>query len=291
MVDLRKLEIFAAAARHQSVSRAADELQMAQPAVSIAISRLETDLGLALFERVGRRVRLTAEGERLQRDAEDLLGRAAALQHSASQLEQLEAGELDIACPSMLATYYLPRLLSNFLVNYPGLQASITQAGTGRIRQMLLDDELEAGVITVPRGESSDDLELFELLSERVVVLMSKDHPLSNRSYLDLGRLQGVPMVLYEPGYFIREQFDASCRAAEVRPEVRMTTNFLPLLLEMVKDGVGLSIGLEMMAEAESEIVGVPLRPAIRLELALAKRRGRRISLANQAFMDWLAAS
>lgn len=291
MLDLRKLEVFAAAARHESVSRAADELHMAQPAVSIAIARLEDSLGLSLFERTGRRIRLTAEGARLHREAEDLLARAAAMEQSSAKLEALESGELSIACPSMLATYYLPQLLAGFLANYPGLQASITQAGTGRIEQMLLDDALEAGVITVQQGSSHGDLELRQLLSERVVVLMAPDHPWANRRYLDVSRLDGQPMVLYEQGYFIRERFDTLCLEHGVAPGRRMTTNFLPLIIEMVKDGVGLGIGLEMMARAEPGIVGIPLRPAIRLDLALAKRRGRRISLANQAFMDWLAAS
>lgn len=290
-MDLRKLEIFVTAARLQSVSRAAEQLHMAQPAVSIAIARLEDELGTALFERAGRRIRLTAEGRRLKEDAESLLEQAAAIKASASRLDALQEGELDIACPAMLATYFLPRLLSDFLVNYPGLQASITQAGTADIQGMLLDDRLEAGVITAQRSSADAGLELRQLLSERVVVLVGASHPWAKRRYINVVALQGQPMVLYEQGYFIRERFDVLCREHDVRPDIRMKTNFLPLIIEMVERGIGVGIGLEMMARAEPGLVGIPLRPAIELDLALAKRRGRRISLANQAFMDWLAAS
>jgi DNA-binding transcriptional LysR family regulator len=290
-MDLRKLEIFVEAARQESISRAAEALHMAQPAVSIAIARLEQELGMALFERRGRRVRLTAEGRRLRKEAAELLARAESLKTSASRLARLEEGELHIACPSMLATYYLPRLLGDFLVNHPGLQASITQAGTADIQQMLLQDVLEAGVITVQRGSADTDLELRQLLSERVVVLMGRDHPWADRRYINIAALAGQPMVLYEQGYFIRERFDALCREHDVAPELRMKTNFLPLIIDMVVRGVGLGIGLEMMARAEPKLVGVPLRPTISLDLALAKRRGRRIAVANQAFMDWLAAA
>ena len=216
MLDLRKLEIFAAAARHQAIGRAAGELGIAQPAVSIAVARLEEELGVALFERVGRRIRLTAEGQRLQREAEDLLARAAALERTVAQIENLESGELSIACPSMLATYYLPRLLSAFLVNHPGLEASVVQAGTGRIQEMLLDDSLETGVITAQQGSAAEELELRRLLVERVVVLVARDHPWASRRHLDIRRLQGEPMVLYEEGYFIRERFDALCREAGI---------------------------------------------------------------------------
>lgn len=290
-MDLRKLEIFVAAARLESISRAAEQLHMAQPAVSIAIARLEQELAVDLFERSGRRVRLTAEGRRLLGDAEALLQQARQLRTSASRLGALAEGELDIACPSMLATYYLPRLLSDFLVNYPGLQASVTQAGTADIQQMLLDKELEAGVITVQQGSADAELELRQLLSERVMVLVGREHPWATRRYINVTALHGEPMVLYERGYFIRARFDALCRESAVVPDVRVRTNFLPLLIEMVTAGVGAGIGLEMMARQEPGLVGIPLRPVISLDLALAKRRDRRISLANQAFMDWLAAS
>jgi DNA-binding transcriptional LysR family regulator len=290
-MDLRKLEIFCAVAEQQSFSRAAASLHMAQPAVSIAVRRLEQELDCTLFERVGRRVRLTAEGGALQRQAADLIARAEEIKASFSGFGRLEAGQLSIACPSMLATYYLPVLLRDFLVNYPGLQASITQAGTSHIRRMLLEDEIEAGVITAQPGGEDSELELLPLVGERVVVCVSARHPWSKRRYLNLGQLDGEPMVVYESGYFIREQFSALCRGHGVTPELRMQTNFLPLINEMVKAGIGVGIGLKMMADQEPGIVGIPLRPAIEIDLALAKRKGRRISLANQAFMDWLSAS
>ncbi len=291
MLDLRKLEIFAAAARLESISQAAAELHMAQPAVSIAIARLEQELGVMLFERGGRRVRLTAEGRRLQEDTRALLEHAVEVEDSARRLNRLESGELHLGCPAMLATYYLPRLLGDFLAQHPGLRASITQAGTGDVERLLLDEQLEAGVITVQDDSADVGLELRRLLRERVVVLVARDHPWARRRYLNIANLADAPLVLYEQGYFIRQRFDSLCGEHGVSPEVRMQTNFLPLIIDMVRRGVGAGIGLQMMAQAESDLVGIPLRPTIELELALAKRRGRRIAVANQAFMDWLAAS
>ncbi len=291
MFDLRKLEIFVAAARCESISQAAEALHMAQPAVSIAIARLEAELAMSLFERSGRRVRLTAEGRRLQGEAEALLDHALAVHDSARQLNRLEKGELHLGCPAMLATYYLPGLLGDFLALYPGLQASVTQAGTADVEHLLLDDRLETGVITVQPDGVDSGLELRRLLRERVVVLVGRDHAWAGRRYLNITALGAVPMVLYERGYFIRERFDSLCAEQGVAPDIRMQTNFLPLIIDMVQRGVGVGIGLQMMADAEPGLVGIPLRPVIELELALAKRRGRRIALANQAFMDWLAAS
>ncbi|PLW66824.1 LysR family transcriptional regulator [Pseudohalioglobus lutimaris] len=288
-MDLRKLEIFSSVARCGSFSAAAEQLPMAQPAVSIAIRKLEDELGLTLFDRSGRRIQLTAEGNSLLQRAEAILQQVADLQHSAGSMNQLLQGELRIACPSMLATYFLPDLLSGFLSDYPGLTASVTQAGTREIEAMLLRDEIEVGVTTA--DASSQDLELLPLVSEQMVVCVARGHRWSKRRYLAVADLHQVPMVVYESGYFIREQLDALCRAEEIQPDLRMQSNFLPLLVRMVKQGLGATVGLRTMAEQEPGLRGIPLSPRVPVRMALAKRRGRSISRANQTFLDWVAAA
>jgi DNA-binding transcriptional LysR family regulator len=288
-MDLRKLEIFATVARLGSFSRAAEALHMAQPAVSIAVRKLEDSLGLALFDRSARKASLTAEGHRLLTQAEDVLDRVRELEASAGALSGLLQGELNIACPSMLATYFLPDLLSDFLTQHPGLTASITQAGTREIESMLLSDQIEVGV-TSADVTASDELDLIPLVHEEMVICVAGDHPWSGRRFVRLADLQDTPMVVYESGYFIRERIDALCREAGVRPDLRLQSNFLPLLVRMVTRGLGVTVGLRIMAEQEPGIVGLPLRPTAAVPMALARRRGRVISRANQAFLDWLAA-
>jgi DNA-binding transcriptional LysR family regulator len=123
-----------------------------------------------------------------------------------------------------------------------------------------------------------------------MVICVAGDHPWSGRRFVRLADLQDTPMVVYESGYFIRERIDALCREAGVRPDLRLQSNFLPLLVRMVTRGLGVTVGLRIMAEQEPGIVGLPLRPTAAVPMALARRRGRVISRANQAFLDWLAA-
>ncbi|KAA1189565.1 LysR family transcriptional regulator [Pseudohalioglobus sediminis] len=288
-MDLRKLEIFVAVAGAGSFSAAAEQIPMAQPAVSIAIRKLEDELQLTLFDRSGRRIQLTAEGERLLQQAQAILQQVEALQASAGSLQQLLQGELSIACPSMLATYFLPDLLSGFLSQYPGLSASVTQAGTEEIEALLLRDEIEVGVTTA--DATTQELELVPLVNEQMVVCVAEDHPWARRRYLNVKDLHRTPMVVYESGYFIRAQLDTLCRQHEIRPELRIQSNFLPLLVRMVKQGVGVTVGLRIMAQQEAGIHGIPLSPKVSVPMALAKRRGRVISRANQAFLDWMAAA
>lgn len=285
-MDLRKLEIFATVARLGSFSAAAEQLHMAQPAVSIAVRKLEESLDLVLFDRSARRIALTAEGRQLLSRAEEVLEQVAAIEQSAGAMKGLLQGEIDLACPSMLATYFLPELLSGFLARHPGLTASVTQAGTGEIEEMLLQDEIELGVTS---AGSTADLELLPLVREQMVVCVGEDHPWAQRRYLTVADLDGAPMVVYASGYFIRSLLDSLCREAGATPDLRMQSNFLPLLIRMVKQGLGATVGLRSMAEQEPGIRGIPLSPRAEVPMALAKRRGRRISGANQAFLDWLA--
>ena len=210
--------------------------------------------------------------------AASLLREAEALRQSGHALQNLLTGELVLASPSMLATYFLPDLLLEFLRDHPGLTAAVSQAGTGRIEQLLLADEVELR-----------DFEQVVLASEDVVLCVAEDHPWAGRDAVSPAELDGVAMVAYESGYYIRSILDRLCAEAGTSPDFRMQSNFLPLLVRMVKQGLGITVGLGMLTKAEPGIVGIPLTGAPPLELALAKRRGRTISRANQAFLDWAA--
>ena len=285
-VDLRKLEIFAAVAQSGGFSAGAEQLHMAQPAVSIAVRKLEDSLGVTLFDRSSRSIELTAEGEQLLGRAQSILQQVQELAQSAGDLSGLLRGELSISCPPMLATYFLPDLLSGFLTEHSGLTASVTQAGTTQIEEMLLRDDIELGVTTT---SGTEDLERLPLIKEQMVVCVAENHPWAERSHLNTQELHNTPMVVYESGYFIRAQLDQLCREAAVEPELRLQSNFLPLLVRMVKQGIGVTVGLRTMAEQEPVIAGIPLTPGVEVPMALAKRKGRTISRANQAFLDWVA--
>jgi len=285
-VDLRKLEIFICVAEQQSFSQAAKKLHMAQPAVSIAVRKLEEELGTTLLERDNKAIRLTSEGQTAMAQAKQILMQVGELKDSMSELNGLLKGELNIACPSMLATYYFPDLLEQFLSRQTGLTASIIQAGTKRIESMLLQDEVELGVISL-QG-SHDGLEIIPLIKDEIVLCVGSDHEFNQHKRIHIDTLNQLPMVLYQQDYFIRQMLDQACAEHSVLPDIRMQTNFLPLLTRMVKNGMGASVGLKIMAEQEQGIHGITLTPKMELQMAVAWKKGKRISKANQAFVDWL---
>ncbi len=292
-MDLRKLTIFREVALRNSFRRAAEALHMAQPAVSIAIQKLEEELSTTLFNRRGRHIKITQEGEDVLRRAEIILSEVQELQQSVVQMNELLKGELTIACPAMLATYFFPDILSEFLQAHPGLTANISQTGSQQIKEQLLNHDIELGVVTLKKGEQGKtdielELELIELTKEHIVICMASDHAWHQQKSIRIKQLDNSPMVLYEKDYFIRQTLDTLCTVHQVTPDIRIQTNFLPLLTRTVKQGLGTTIGLSMMANEEDGIVGIPLSPRTEVRMAIAKRRGHTISRANQAFLDWL---
>ena len=287
-MDLRKLTIFREVALHNSFRRAAEALHMAQPAVSIAIQKLEDELGTRLFSRRGRHIKITPEGVDVLARTEVILNEVNDLQQSVAQMNELLKGELTIACPAMLATYFFSDLLSQFLLAHPGLTATITQTGSQHIKEQLLNGDIELGVITLEKGDPDNELTLIELIREQIVVCVSRQHPWQAQKSVRIKQLDNSPMVLYEKDYFIRQTLDTLCATHQVTPDIRIQTNFLPLLTRTVKQGLGTTVGLRMMANEEEGIVGIPLSPRAEVRMAIAKRRSHTISRANQAFLDWL---
>ena len=286
-MDLRKLQIFITVATEGNFSRAAEKLHMAQPPVSIAVRKLEEELGAQLLIRDKRQLELTPEGREVLQQAQSILAQVDELAHSIGQYSQLLRGEINLACPSMVGTYYLPELLGAFLDLHPGLTASVTQTGTRTIEQLLLAGEIELGVITQDSPDPA--LEVIPLLTEHIYVCVGARHPLRKQKSLELTDLHQLPMVLYEPDYFIRQRLDQLCAAQQVVPDVRLQTNYLPLITKMVKQNHGATVALGMMAEQETGVFALPLQPAQPISMGIAYMRGRQLSRANRGFVDWLS--
>lgn len=285
-MDLRKLEIFAEVARQRNFSRAAEKLHMAQPPVSIAVRKLEDELGAQLFVREKRDLQLTEEGREVLKRAEQIFVQMDELTHSVGRYQNLLKGQISLACPAMVGTYFLPQLLGSFLDQHAGLTASVTQAGTTKIEQMLLRDEIELGVVTL--DEPNPELEIIALLAEPMVVCVGAKHPLRQYKQVTFDQLDGVSMILYERDYAIRQRFDQLCLTYGFTPEIRLQTNYLPLITKLVKQHHGATVGLSIMAQEEVGIFAVELKPQINIAMGIACRRGRAISRANQGFLEWL---
>lgn len=285
-MDLRSLRYFAAVVDQGGFSAAAKQLHVAQPAVSMAIRKLEQSLDLQLLHRQERRISLTDEGQVLLRHARRILQAAQDAEREMRELHALESGEVRVGIPSMLGSYYFPPILMAFRHRYPQLRLEVVEAGTRRLQQMIHQGEIDMGVIVA--DTPPEDLETHSFLQAQMMAVLPVDHPLACHDSLDYGAFFSEELVLFKEGYFHREVIDRLCAEAGVTPNIGFETNLIPLIKQIVSHGFGITTLLEMVVADDPRLTARPFRQPVWLDLSLAWRKGHLLSRANRTFVDFV---
>ena len=285
-MDVRQLRYFLEVARVGNFTRAAEGLRIAQPAISMAVKKLEQELELVLFNRQDKRVSLTAEGEIFLPHARRILDDLKAAEQQMGELRGLTRGEVRIGIPPMISAYFFPDIIRDFQLEYPELQLSVYGEGAGRIQKMIGQGELDMGVVA--GGNFPDTLEVRHFLREEVVACVPLDNPLAGRRSVGLAEFIGEPLVFYKEGYYIREFFLEALRETGASPRIVFETNLFSLVKSLVRNGMGISIFLRMVVSADPELAAVSFDPPLYLDLLIAWKKQLYLSRANRAFVDFL---
>jgi DNA-binding transcriptional LysR family regulator len=243
-MDLRHARTFVTVAELGSVSAASLRLHVAQPALSRQIGSLEQELGLKLFDRVGRRLVLTGEGEQLLGDCRALLACAGAVRERAHALQQGDTGALRIAASPQFIEGVIAAFLHRYAQRYPGVQVRLTESIVwSDTLQMLERGEIHLGqnlLAAVQPGDtrfSKHPLEAIDLLAASAVAL---EHTKSDA--IELARLAPQPLLLLDTSFVSRRTFDATCRLAGLAPSVVFESRTPHTLLAMAEKGHGVAI-------------------------------------------------
>jgi len=285
-MELRQLKVFLEVVRQGGFTRAAERLHIAQPAVSIAIRKLEEELGLTLLNRQEKRVTLTAEGESLLRHAEGILEECAAAEAEMAELRGLTAGQVRIGIPPMMSSYYFPRIIAEFRQRYPHLQLSVNGEGAADIQRMIARGEIDMGVIAGRR--SPEGLTSRPFLREEIVACVPAGHPLAGREAVNLNEFLRHPLILFKRGYYMRELMDEVIGERGRHPEVVFETNLFSLVRSLIREGLGVSTFLRMVVGDDPELAAVSFDPPLHLDLLIAWKARRYLSRANRAFIEFL---
>lgn len=285
-MDVRQLRYFLEVAQVRNFTKAAEALHIAQPAVSMAIRKLEEELDLTLFNRQDKKVSLTAEGEIFLPHAQRILDDLKAAEQEMGELRGLTKGEVRIGIPPMISAYFFPDIIRDFQRRYPELSLSVLGEGAGRIQKLIAQGELDMGVVA---GESfPDNLEVRRFLREEIVVCVPLDHPFAQRGSVTLREFIREPLVFYKEGYYIREFFLDVLKGTGAAPNIVFETNLFSLVKSLVRNGTGISIFLRMVVSADQDLVAVSFDPPLHLDLLIAWKKQVYLSRANRAFADFL---
>lgn len=242
-MDLRHAQTFVTVAELGTVSKAALRLRIAQPALSRQINALEQELGLKLFDRIGRRLLLTGEGEQLLDDCRSLLSCASAIGEHAQLLQRGDAGVLKVGASPQHIESVQSTFLHRYARRYPNVQVKLVEAAGGDTMAMLERREIHLGQNLAPILRPDD--QRFGRIALQHVDLLAACHPslsLGKGSSVEISRLAPHPLLLLTPNFVFRRVFDAACRLAHVSPNIFIESRTPHTLLTLAEAGHGVAI-------------------------------------------------
>ncbi|MBB5401893.1 LysR family transcriptional regulator [Paraburkholderia youngii] len=238
-LTLRQLQIFVVASRYTSFARAAEELHLTQPAVSMQIHQLEEAVGLRLFERVARKLTLTEAGEVLTHHASRILGEIKDTEDAMMSLKQADSGSINVGIVSS-ATYFAPKLLAMYSHLYPKVDVHFSVGNRDALLRMLQDNAIDLAIMGRPPPELDTTAE--PLASHPQVVIAPVQHPLCGARRFDLQELSNDTFLLREPGSGTRMAAEAMFRQHLFTPAKTVTLGSNETIKQAVMAGMGVSL-------------------------------------------------
>ena len=292
-MEFPQLEAFLEAASRGSFRRAADALYLSQPSVSARIQTLEGEVGVALFHRTARGVRLTNMGQVFlpfaQRSMETLRRGREVLE----SVRQTSAGILNMATARVIGTYVLPETLQKFQHLYPETNLHIKVGGSLDVLQMVVDEEVQLGLA---RFMEHPDVDALHLYDEEAVLVVHPDHSFAKTGVAAMFAVAQEPLILYDPGdpgssYF--QFINRVCRYAGVTPKVEMNLDSVEAAKNMVQLGLGISFlprsGVRQELESGTlTLIDVAEVPPVLLPTYVLLRRGQQHGPVVVAFLNLL---
>ena len=285
---LPQLRVFEASARLGSLTRAAEELHIAQPTASVQIRKLTETVGLPLFEHVGRHVYLTDAGQRLYEGCHEVFRALSTVDESLNGLRAMESGQLRLAACST-GKYFAPRMLGAFIQRYPGVEASLEIHNCNALLDRLASNADDLYLFASPLDR--DDIVTQALLPNPLVVFARDDHPLANARQISLERIAAEPFLMREPGSGTRLLATKIFERHGLAPKVRMELSTDEAIKEAILAGLGVSIMSRFTLGLEPEpsrlicldIDGFPIEN----HWYFAYPVGKQLSATARAFMDF----
>lgn len=253
-MNLELLETFVTTVEKGTLSAAAEELHLTQPAVSKHLRALENYYGVRLLDRTGREVRLTAAGRLLYRSAKEILRRLARTKQEIAELAQLLQGELILGASTTPGQYLLPGLIGAFRKQHPQIQVSLRIGDTQEILKGVQEGELDLGVVGA-RGRSRG-LRFLCLASDEIVLIVPPGHRLGGLKEVAPADLEGEPFIWREAGSGTRRVVEERLAAAGIKlpGNIVMTLGSTEAVVNAVEAGLGLSFVTCRAAEKSAKL-------------------------------------
>ena len=270
-MELRQLEYFQMASRLKNITRAAQKLRVSQPNITVAIKKLEAELGVQLFDRSQKQLTLTPEGTVFLKRIELALRNIEDAVLEVNDYKQLQKGTIKIGIPPMMGA--------------PNLDVLLFEEGSLSIREKLESDELDFGIIIIP--ESAPNLNVSKMSCNQLMVCVAQDSPLAEKTEITPKDIAKSDLIMMKEGAYLREVVQSKLSALKISPRTVLESSQIVTIKGLVAHKVGIAFLLDFICENAADIKAVPFYEPIFVDIGLAWKKEKYVSKAAQAFIDF----
>jgi len=284
-LNLRQIEAFKAVIEYGTVSRAAEMINISQPAMSKLIAHLEDDTGLQLFDRVKGRLVLTRRGMRLYEEVDRIFAGVLQVENAVESIRRDEQSRLLIGVMPALSGTFIQRATSHFLARRPGVFCAVQSRSSQWIADGLVTRKLDVGFTVSPVDNPYIAAE--SLMAHPLVCIMPLGHPLAEKSVITPKDLDGIAFISFDPESFTSRRVGQVLEAHGVSPDVVMVVSISPTLCEFVAAGIGVSlVHPSGLAGLEGKLAIRRFEPAVQVDFQLCHIRDSRNARLIEAFLE-----
>ncbi|MES9954360.1 MAG: LysR family transcriptional regulator [Candidatus Thiodiazotropha sp. 6PLUC2] len=286
-MDLQLLRSLIAVADTGSITEAADHIGLTQPALSRRLQQLEEHLGAELLSRSRKGAQLTEIGRLVESEARILIDRYDHMREQVRAHQGLEGGTVRIGGGATAVSFLLPKAIAAFQRPHPAVKFQLKEAGSNEVAEDVLNGRLELGLVTMP--VKNRDLTVWPLLTDRIVLVGPRRHPLVRKGRITAKDLADTSFVGFEADTAVRQIIDATLRDAGVAMNVVMELRSIPAILRMVATTGNLAFVSQLGVDSLEDVAEIAVKDLkIERELAVIARRGTSLSPAAHAFSSLL---
>ncbi|NHN35572.1 LysR family transcriptional regulator [Paenibacillus agricola] len=286
-MEIRQLEYFSVLCEELHFTKAAEKMGITQPTLSHQIKALEDDLGVPLFDRIGKKTAITEAGMILYKQCKLIFSNLLSARDQIQELQNIERGTLAIGALPGELNQLVSSLLLEFHRNYPKIRIKII--GTEDIVNLILQNELDFAITILPLED--ERISKIALYKERFYFAATPDHPFANNSAINFDEIKGTPFIMFPESHRCRQLIDLTCSTAGFKLQPLIETTTIESLFGLVRSGAGATILSKTLLEMynNGDLIMIPIEnPALCREIGIVFHRDKHIGKAAKGFIDIL---
>lgn len=288
-MDIKQISYFMAVAQEGSFSRAAEKLNVSQPTLSIAVKKLEEELGAPLFYSFDRRQRLTDEGARLLEGARQLMDVYQKTVEDVKITNEHSSGSFTLGLSPLFGACFFGDLIPSFSAAYPNIKIHMIEDGAYKIDQRILDGSVDIAVTL-----NTEQLSAFgscHFSTQRNVALLHRSHPLADAGSITVAQLRNEQFAIFNEDFILHRQILSACRAAGFRPRIALLSSQWDFMVELVSRNRAVSILPKPVLDKHPDpnVRCIPLTDSMQYwDIVLAWNRQKYMPRACRLFLDYI---